>query len=58
MKNLTKKNWEDPTIQIDRFELVDTVATSNPNGQWQGYDGPDNPGDGGVDVSTGDDFWD
>lgn len=55
---MSKKAWQEPIAQIDRFELEDNVATSNPSGQWKGYDGPDNPDDGGVEVSTSDDFWD
>lgn len=53
-----KKIFEKPSIVIDRFEVEDVLTTSQPTegtGVWEGYDGPSNPNDGGVDF--GDDFW-
>ena len=52
-----KKAFERPSINIDRFEVDDILTTSDTKGAgiWDGYDGPSNPDDGGVDF--GDDFW-
>ena len=52
-----QKICDKPFVDIDRFEVDDLLATSDTKGTgvWEGYDGPSNPDDGGVDF--GDDFW-